>query len=92
MIVGGVLLLIVLLVMGGLYGSFLKTTVAPGSTNYEKSGELKTQELEPGTYTLNFSGRDNKGGSVNASTSFDIYIAGGADGQSTPTPSPAVPY
>lgn len=57
-IVGIVVLVVILAIVGSMYGRFLKTQVAPGGTTYSATGNLKADVLEPGTYTLKFTGRD----------------------------------
>lgn len=81
-IAGIVTLVVILAVIGSMYGRFLKTSVAPGTT-YSGTGNLKADALEPGRYTLKFSGRD-KG--VVASQSLQFEITGGTSATSTPLP------
>ncbi len=70
-IVGVVVAVILLLIAGNFYGRFLKTQVASPATTYSVSGNLKTDALDLGQYTIWFTGRDAKG-SADASTIFNI--------------------
>ncbi len=79
---------IILLLIGNFYGTFLKTQVAAPSTTYSAAGDLKTETLDPGVYTLQFTGR-NASTSVNSSTTFEVTSTSGE----TPTASSSVlPY
>lgn len=71
---------ILLVLLGNMYGGFLKTQVAaPTSSDYSASGSIKSTALQnPGTYTLQFHGEDATGSKVDASSAFEIY----------PTPNP----
>lgn len=81
-IIGVVILIVLLAIVGSMYGRFLKTQVVNPAT-YSASGELKTDTLGAGTYTLQFTGRDATS-SAEASTTFAIVI-------SDPTPNPYDP-
>lgn len=88
-IIGIVVLVIILAIVGSMYGRFLKTQVAPGSTTYSATGNLKADALEPGIYTLKFSGRDT---GVVVSQSLQFGVTGDASAIPTPTVTPAPPY
>lgn len=65
---------ILLVLLGNMYGGFLKTqVVAPSSPDYSANGSIKSTALQnPGTYTLQFHGEDATGSKVDASTVFEI--------------------
>lgn len=79
-IIGIGIAVVLLLVLGGVYGRFLKTQVAAPQQGYVASGNLLTAGLEPGSYVLKFVGRDAAGGSASATTTFGILAS------ATPTP------
>lgn len=65
---------IILVLLGNMYGGFLKSQVAvPTGTNYNASGSVKSSVFQDtGAYTLQFQGQDAAGAQVEASTVFEI--------------------
>ncbi len=70
--VGLILLVAVVVILGNVYGRFLKTQVNAPATQYSASGELETASLEAGQYSLVFEGRDGSGSSVTATSAFEV--------------------
>ncbi len=61
-----------ILILMGTYGYLLKTQVDFSPTQYSSSGTLKTGSLQPGAYTLVFTGKNAQGAKATSSTSFTI--------------------
>lgn len=80
-VVGICIAVVLLLVLASVYGRFLKTSVVPSATQYSATGNLKTDTLEPGTYTLKFTGRE---AGSSASHSLQFEITGGVSATSSP--------
>ncbi|OGY35255.1 MAG: hypothetical protein A3D99_01130 [Candidatus Andersenbacteria bacterium RIFCSPHIGHO2_12_FULL_45_11] len=101
-IIGVVVAVILLLLLGNMYGRFLKTQVAPPAESYSASGSIKASVFQdPGTYTLRFSGQtQNAESSADVVTTFQVIASStptpNASATPTPTPTPtatpALPY
>ena len=68
--VGLVLIVALVVILGNVYGRFLKTQVNAPDAQYVASGELKTDNLDPDKYSLVFEGHDGSGAQITTSTSF----------------------
>ncbi len=76
--IGIVITIVLLLLLGNMYGRFIKIQVA-SLPQYFATGYLKTDTLDPGMYTLKFTAQ-NATMSVDTSTTFQIASSGGGDG------------
>lgn len=70
--VGLVLVVALVVILGNVYGRFLKTQVNAPAQQYNVAGDLKTNTLDAGQYSLVFEGRDGSGSQVTASTAFEV--------------------
>lgn len=79
-IIGIGIAVVLLLVLGGVYGRFLKTQVASSDRNFIEDTALRTDTLDPGVYTLRLRAENDSRVFAQASTTFEIFAA------VTPTP------
>ncbi len=70
--VGLVLVVALVVILGNVYGRFLKTQVNAPAQQYTVAGDLNTQALGVGQYSLVFEGRDGSGSQASASTAFEV--------------------
>ncbi|MDA1169134.1 MAG: hypothetical protein O3A36_02240 [bacterium] len=64
---------ILLVLLGNMYGGFLKSQVAPFSSDYSANGSIKSNAVQDtGAYTLKFQGQNATGAQVEASTVFEV--------------------
>lgn len=70
--VGVVVLVVILIIVVNMYGSFVKTQVAPSTRDFTENTALKTDALEPGMYTLKLRAENDSNASSQTSTTFEI--------------------
>lgn len=71
-IIGIIFLVVLVLILVSTYGYLLKTQANLPQPQYSSSGTLKTDALQPGSYTLTFAGKNAAGATATSSTSFSI--------------------
>lgn len=94
-IIGVGIAIVLLLVLGSVYGRFLKTQVASSDRNFTEDTALKTDSLDPGIYTLKLRAENDSHTFAEASTTFEILATPiptpNASITPTPTATPALP-
>ncbi len=71
-IIGVGIAVVLLLVLGSVYGRFLKTQVASSDRDFTEDTALKTENLDPGVYTLRLRAENDSRIFAQASTTFEI--------------------
>lgn len=79
-IIGIVVLVVILAIVGSMYGKFLKTQVASSERNFVEDTALITDTLDPGVYTLRLRAENDSRSFAQTSTTFEIV------GNTTPPP------